>query len=205
MERPTSVSSVASQRRQCLLELLDRMNPTIEELTRAIEPEAGKRTEVARLTTHPGVGPITALAFVLIIGAPERFPRGKQIGSYVGLIPAEDSRAGRQRLGRITKQGSTLLRFLLVEAAQAAARCDTDWKRRYVHLAMRRQRNIAKMAMALAQNPRPPQWAAANGDHLWGAAEVELDARLSFLYSALAWRSTGMFESASLQVAKKSS
>ena len=84
-------------------------------------------------------------------------------------------------------------------------RCDTDWKRRYVHLAMRRQRNIAKMAMALAQNPRPPQWAAANGDHLWGAAEVELDARLSFLYSALAWRSTGMFESASLQVAKKSS
>jgi transposase len=114
VERPTSVSSVASQRRQYLLELLDRMNPTIEELTRAIEPEAGKRTEVARLTTHPGVGPITALAFVLIIGAPERFPRGKQIGSYVGLIPAEDSRAGHQRLGRITKQGSTLLRFLLV-------------------------------------------------------------------------------------------
>ena len=87
----------------------------------------------------------------------------------------------------------------------AAGRCDTDWKRCYVPLAMRRQRNITKMAMALARNPRPPQWAAANGDHLWGAAEVELDARLSFLYSALAWRSTGMFESASLQVAKKSS
>jgi transposase len=98
--------------------------------------------------THPGVGPITALAFSLIIGTPERFPRGKQIGSYVGLIPAEDSSAGHQRLGRITKQGSTLLRFLLVEAAQAAARCDTDWRRRYMHLAMRRQRNIAKVAMA---------------------------------------------------------
>ena len=98
--------------------------------------------------THPGVGPITALAFSLIIGTPERFGCGKQIGSYVGLIPAEDSSAGHQRLGRITKQGSTLLRFLLVEAAQAAARCDAGWRQRYLHLAMRRQRNIAKVAMA---------------------------------------------------------
>ena len=98
--------------------------------------------------THPGVGPITALAFTLIIGTPQRFGCGKQIGSYVGLIPAEDSSAGHQRLGRITKQGSALLRFLLVEAAQAAARGDADWKRRYLHLAMRRERNIAKVAMA---------------------------------------------------------
>jgi transposase len=138
----------ASRRRKDLLELLDRMNPTIEELTRAVEQEARKRPEVQRLVTHPGVGPLTALAFVLIIGTPERFPRGKQIGSYVGLIPAEDSSAGHQRLGHITKQGSSLLRFLLVEAAQAAARCDVDWRRRYLHLAMRRQRSIAKVAMA---------------------------------------------------------
>jgi transposase len=138
----------ASRRRKDLLELLDRMNPPIEELTRAVEQEARKRPEVERLMTHPGVGPLTALAFVLIIGTPERFPRGKQIGSYVGLIPAEDSSAGHQRLGHITKQGSSLLRFLLVEAGQAAARCDADWRRRYMHLAMRRQRNIAKVAMA---------------------------------------------------------
>jgi transposase len=138
----------ASRRRQDLLELLDRMNPTIEELTRAIEQEARKRLEVLRLMTHPGVGPITALAFVLIIGTPERFKCGKQIGSYVGLIPSEDSSAGHQRLGHITKQGSSLLRFLLGEAAQAAARCDADWRRRYMHLAMRRQKNIAKVAMA---------------------------------------------------------
>ena len=138
----------ASRRRKDLLELLDRMNPSIEELTRAIEREARKRTEVARLMTHPGVGPLTALAFVLIIGTPERFPRGKQVGRYVGLIPEEDSSAGHQRLGRITKQGSTLLRFLLVEAAQAAARCDEDCRLCYMHLAMRRQRNIATVALA---------------------------------------------------------
>ncbi len=138
----------ASRRRRDLLELLDRMNPTIGELTRAAAQEAKKRPEVLRLMTHPGVGPLTALAFVLIIGTAQRFQCGKQIGSYVGLIPAEDSSAGQQRLGHITKQGSSLLRFLLVEAAQAAARCDADWRRRYVHLTMRRQRNIAKVAMA---------------------------------------------------------
>lgn len=138
----------AARRRKDLLELLDRMNPSIEELTAAIEQEARKWPEVLRLMTHPGVGPLTALAFVLIIGTVERFQCGKQIGSYVGLIPCEDSSAGHQRLGHITKQGSSLLRFLLGEAAQAAARCDADWRRRYLHLAMRRQRNIAKVAMA---------------------------------------------------------
>jgi len=137
----------ASRRRQDLLELLDRMNPTIAELTAAVEQEAEKRPEVLLLMTHPGVGPITALAFVLIIGTPERFPCGKQIGSYVGLIPAEDSSAGRQRLGHISKQGNALLRFLLVEAAQAAVRCNPEWRRRYVHLAIRREKRIAKVAM----------------------------------------------------------
>jgi transposase len=137
----------ASRRRQELLELLDRMNPTIEELTAAVEQEAKKRPEVLRLMTHPGVGPLTALAYVLIIGTPSRFQRGKQISNYVGMIPSEDSSAGKQRLGHISKQGSSLLRFLLVEAAQAAARVHPDWRRRYVHLAMRRHQSIAKVAM----------------------------------------------------------
>ena len=60
--------------------------------------------------THPGVGPLTALAYVLIIGTPARFPRGKQIGKYVGMIPSEDSSGGKQRLGHISKQGNSLLR-----------------------------------------------------------------------------------------------
>jgi transposase len=137
----------ASRRRQELLELFDRISPTIEELTAAVEQEAKKRPDALRLMTHPGVGPITALAYVLIIGTPARFPRGKQIGTYVGMIPSEDSSARKQRLGHITKQGSSLLRFLLVEAAQAAARIHPDWRRRYVHLAMRRHKSIAKVAM----------------------------------------------------------
>ncbi len=137
----------ASRRRQELLELLDRMNPTIQELTAAVGQEARKRPEVLRLMTHPGVGPLTALAYVLIIGIPARFQRGKQIGTYVGMIPCEDSSGGKQRLGHISKQGNSLLRFLLVEAAQAAARSHPDWRRRYIHLAIRRHQSIAKVAM----------------------------------------------------------
>ena len=137
----------ASRRRKELLELLDRMNPTIDELTVAAEREAQKRPEALRLMTHPGVGPLTALAYVLIIGTPTRFRCGKQIGTYVGMVPAEDSSAGKQRLGHITRQGNSLLRYLLIEAAQAASRINPDWRRRYMHLAMRRQRSIAKVAM----------------------------------------------------------
>jgi transposase len=138
----------AAQRRKDLLELMDRLTPKIEELNVAVETEAWERPEVHRLMTHPGVGPVTALAFVLVIGTPERFRCGKQLGSYLGLIPCEESSGGRQRLGHIRKQGNSLLRFLLVEAAHSAVREDADWKRRYLHLAMRRDKRIAKVAMA---------------------------------------------------------
>ncbi len=137
-----------ARRRHDLLQLLDQLTPQIAELNQAVEQEAQRRPEVQRLMSHPGVGPITALAFVLVLGTPDRFRCGKQVGSYLGLIPCEDSSAGKQRLGHLSKQGNTLLRYLLVEAAQAAVRCDPEWRRRFVHLAMRRQRNIAIAAMA---------------------------------------------------------
>jgi len=138
----------ATRRRQDLLELVDRLDASIKPLSSAIEQEAKQRPEALRLMTHPGVGPITALGFVLIIGSPERFRCGKQVGSYVGLIPCEDSSAGYQQLGHISKQGNALLRFLLVEAAQAAVRCNAEWHRQFLHLAMRRERRIAKVALA---------------------------------------------------------
>src|SRR5271157_1174270 len=137
----------STRRRQDLLELLDRLNPRIEELSAAIQQATEERPEVQRLMTHPGVGPITALAFVLILGVPDRFRCGKQVGSYLGLIPCEESSGGHQRLGHISKQGNTLLRFLLIESAHALVRYDPDW-RRFLHLAMRRGRHIAKVAMA---------------------------------------------------------
>jgi transposase len=138
----------ASRRRRDLLELLDRLNPTIAELSQAVEQEVEKCPEAQRLATHPGVGPLTAMAFVLIIGQADRFQCGKQVASYLGLVPMEDSSGNRRRLGHITKQGSSILRFLLVEAAQVTVRSLPEWRSRYFHLMMRRGRKIAKVAMA---------------------------------------------------------
>src|SRR3984885_5110322 len=138
----------ASRRRRDLLELLDRLKPTIAELSQAIEREVENCPEAKRLMTHPGVGPLTALAFVLIIGKAERFQCGKQVASYLGLVPLEESSGNRRRLGHITKQGSSMLRFLLVEAAQVTVRSVPEWRSKYLHLMMRRGRKTAKVAMA---------------------------------------------------------
>jgi transposase len=137
-----------SRRRRDLLELLDRLNPTIAELTQAIEAEVATYPAAQRLMTHPGVGALTALAFVLIIGEAERFQCGKQIAAYLGLVPEENSSGESRRLGHISKQGSGFMRFLLVEAAQVTVRNNQEWRSQYFHLAMRRGRKIAKVAMA---------------------------------------------------------
>ena len=143
-----SLPSWTSRRRQELLELLDRFDPNIEQLTEAVRQEAERRPEVERLQTHPGVGPITALAYVLVLGTPDRFRCGKQVGSYLGMIPCEDSSADHWRLGHISKQGNGLLRFLLGQSALSAIRLDDDWRRQYAHLTMRRNHAVAKIAMA---------------------------------------------------------
>jgi len=138
----------AAERRKRLLEALEELEAEIVELNRRVDEEVRKRPEAVRLMTHPGVGPVTALAVVLTLGPAERFASGKQVGSYIGLIPSEDSSGGKQRLGRISKQGSSFLRFLLVEAGQTAARYDPQLKRFYRRLAVRKNRGVAKVAVA---------------------------------------------------------
>jgi transposase len=73
--------------------LFDQLTPKIQELTRALEQEVEKRPVTRRLMTHPGVGPLTALAYELVIGTPERFHNGKQIASYVGWFPKKSPAA----------------------------------------------------------------------------------------------------------------
>ena len=70
------------------------------------------------------------------------------MASYLGLIPGEESSADHRRFGHITKQGNKLLRFLLGQSAQSLARCEEEWHRQYAHLQMRRNKPIAKVAMA---------------------------------------------------------
>ena len=98
--------------------------------------------------THPGVGPVTSLAFVLTLGPVERFARSKQVVSYLGLNPREHSSGGRQRLGAISKQGNPMMRSLLVEAGHTAARLDVELKQDYQRLKLRRGSGVAKVAIA---------------------------------------------------------
>ncbi|MGH9358731.1 MAG: IS110 family transposase [Terriglobia bacterium] len=143
-----SLGPWASRRRKELLELLDSLGPRIEALDRAVKAEAEHRADAARLMEQKGVGPVTALAFVLTLGPVNRFPTSRQLVSYLGLNPSEHSSGGHQRLGRISKQGNQMLRWLLVEAAHSAVQFDPELRRKYQRLKFRRGRNVAKVAVA---------------------------------------------------------
>ena len=138
----------ASFRRRELLQLLDQLDPSIEELNRAVISEAESRPTAVCLMQQAGVGPVTALAFVLTVGPVSRFANSKKLVSYLGLNPSEESSGGRQRLGAISKQGNTMMRFLLVEAAQTASRYDPELRRDYQRLKFRRGSGVAKIAIA---------------------------------------------------------
>ena len=143
------LSPWAMVRRKDWQELLGELNQRIDPLDRALQQQAKQRPEVRLLMTHPGVGPVVATAFVLTIGEPGRFQTSKQVAAYLGLVPLENSSGkGRQRLGHITKQGNSLLRGLLTEAAQVAYRYDPQWRRKYLRLAMKKNRSIATVAVA---------------------------------------------------------
>ena len=138
----------ASRRREDLFKVREMLNGQIDLLDQAVVEAAEKNEKARLLMTQPGVGPITSLAFVLTIGDVKRFQRGKQVASYLGLIPREYSSGGHQRLGSISKQGNTFLRMLLVEAAQGAVRCDPGFRNEYLHRCHSKPKGVAKVAAA---------------------------------------------------------
>jgi transposase len=136
-------------RRADLLRQLEEMDGEIARLDETVRKEAEARPAAVRLMSHPGVGPVTALAFVLTIGDVERFKKSRQVASYLGLIPTERSSGGKQRLGHISKQGNPLLRFLLVEAGHSAVCKDAELSRCYRRLQHRHSTGVAKLALRL--------------------------------------------------------
>ena len=104
------------------------------------------------LCTVPGVGPITATAFVATIDTIERFAGAHQLESYLGLVPSERSSGERQRKGRITKAGNSRLRYLLVEAAWSILRSSKASSEELLtwaqQIAMRRGLKTAIVALA---------------------------------------------------------
>ena len=75
---------------------------------------------------HPGVGAVTALATEVFLGDPNRFDTGNQVASYIGMIPCEHSSGKRQRLGKLSKEGNSLLRYLWTEATMHAVGKDPE-------------------------------------------------------------------------------
>jgi len=127
--------------------LLAMLDEQIGKLDGAVARAAEENPQSKLLLTQPGVGPNTALAFVLTLGDVRRFPRGKQVASYLGLIPREESSGGRQKLGAITKQGIV-----------CCARC--WWKRRRLQCVM--IRSFAG-SICIAATASPRVWRRCSG------------------------------------------
>jgi transposase len=138
----------ASRRREDLFKVREMLNGQIDLLDQAVVAVAKENEKARLLMTQPGVGPITSMAFVLTMGDVSRFPRGKQVASYLGLIPREYSSGGHQRFGPISKQGNGFMRMLLVEAAQVAVRCDPLMRQEYLHRCHKKAKGVAKVAAA---------------------------------------------------------
>jgi transposase len=138
----------ASRRREDLLKVRAMLDEQIGTLDLAVVEAAEKNQRAQLLMTQPGVGPITAMAFVLTMGDVNRFQRGKQVASYLGLIPREYSSGGHQRFGSISKQGNRFVRMLLVEAAQNTVRCDPGFRYEYLQRCRRKAKGVAKVAAA---------------------------------------------------------
>lgn len=138
----------AGARRTELQALYRHLNEQVEQLDQRVEAKAKERVHTTRLMTHPGVGPVTALATEVFIGDPSRFCDGKALASYVGIIPAEYSSGARQRLGALSKQGNPLLRFLWGEAAIHAVRRDPELQRFYRRKLQQKGLGKARVAAA---------------------------------------------------------
>ena len=125
-----------------------KMEEEIELLTAKVAEQAEQRSGARLLLTHPGVGPVTALATDVFLGDPQRFANGKALASYVGLIPREYSSGAHQRLGALTKQGSPFLRFLWNEASAHAVRRDPYLQRFYRRKLVQKGLGKARVAAA---------------------------------------------------------
>jgi len=115
--------------------MFDELQTSVARLDQAVEQGGqGVRHWRGRLMTHPGVGPVTSLAFVLIIGPVERFQHSKQVVSYLGLNRRSTVRAGSSGWDRSASKGNPMMRSLLVEAGHTAARLDPQLRRVYQRL-----------------------------------------------------------------------
>ncbi|MFQ5882794.1 MAG: transposase [Candidatus Methylomirabilales bacterium] len=102
------------------------------------------------LQTIPGIGPYAALLILSEIGDIKRFPTARHLGSYAGLVPSVHASGGKTRLGRLTKQGSKWLRWILVELSVHAINGAPQFRSLYHRVAKKHGANTGRVAVARA-------------------------------------------------------
>jgi transposase len=144
----------ASLERAVLLAQMRGINEQLKTVEKALTQTSDHEPRVTLLMTIPGVGRRTAEAFVAYVDRVDRFSRSSgKVGSYFGLVPCQDSSAGKERLGHITKQGPATMRRLLVEAAWQSVRRSPTLRGRFEQLCRRDDRDRRKIAIvALARH-----------------------------------------------------
>jgi transposase len=135
-----------------LLAVLEGVNEQIDRADRELARRVRADSDLRRLTTLPGVGPVTSTTFKATVDEVKRFRSARQVAAYLDLVPRERSSGEKQQRGRITKSGDSRARTLLIEAAWLILRGKRDdtaalreWAER---IARRRGRRIAAVALA---------------------------------------------------------
>jgi transposase len=136
-------------KREMLFEMRENFSLRIKQLDGKLQEKARENEQVRLLMTQNGVGFLTALGVVHTIGDVSRFDKPtKQVVAFVGLDPVDESSAKRIKFGSISKAGSSLLRFLLGQAAHSVIRHDTKLKAKYKQLSKKKHNAVAKTAIA---------------------------------------------------------
>lgn len=146
LQRLGSEPMLAEQAKQ-LVRVIEQLTVEIKRVEQWLRKQADADPRAVLLQTHPGVGLLTSLVLVHTLWPVERFRNGRKVTAYIGMDPVEDSSADRRRIGSISKQGSRLARFLVVEAASSAVKGDKGLKSFYRRLANRQGRPKAKVAV----------------------------------------------------------
>jgi len=142
------MSPVMQWQREHWLQLMAPINQQLLETMVWFKAQSKGDVCITRLRTHPGIGLLTSLCILHTLQPVSRFRNARKVAAYAGFDPVERSSAERKCFLGISKAGSRLLRYLLVEAAHTAVRKDEDLKRFYKRLAERRGRPKAKVAAA---------------------------------------------------------
>ena len=143
-----AMTPVMKEQRDQWLKLVETLDERILETMLWLKLQTVEDERISRLRTHPGIGLLTAVCLIHTLSPVSRFSNSRKVTAYAGLEPMERSSAERKRFLGISKAGSRVLRFLLIEAANTAVKKDEELKRFYKHLESRRGRPKAKVAAA---------------------------------------------------------